>query len=226
MSVSLLLDQHVRWEGKGAARHAVPVPLPAETIKSVHDLVAGVTGFVQERGDQITVESLPFESTLQADPGPDQTAGPGSSKEKPFNWRDLLKDKKMMMFAGGGALLLILILSALVFLMKRGRGKKHSGAQAAIADNDKVTKADLMLAVEEAKTKAALEAAEQAKEMEDALTAQMAEQHRQDMAAIAALKVPAASSKKTELLAKEIRENTKKDPGVSAHVIQTWMHES
>lgn len=226
MSVSLLLDQHVRWEGKGAARHAVAIPLPAETIKSVHDLVAGVTGFAQERGDQITVESLPFESTLENDPNPELTGGAGG-KDKPFTWKDLLKDKKMMMFAGGGALLLILILGALVFLMMRsGSKKKNSGKTVEVAEHEKLTKADLMKAVEEAKAKAALEAAQQTQEMEEALAEQMAEQHKQDMAAIAALKLPASTSKKTELLTKEIRESTKKDPSVSAHVIQTWMHES
>ena len=38
----------------------------ADKLKVVRDLVAGVTGFNAERGDQIVVETLPFESTLRA----------------------------------------------------------------------------------------------------------------------------------------------------------------
>jgi flagellar biosynthesis/type III secretory pathway M-ring protein FliF/YscJ len=82
-----------------------------------------------------------------------------------------------------------------------------------------------MKAVEEAKHKAAIEAAHAAEEVEAALAEKMAEQHKQDMAAIAAIKLPTVTTKKSELLTKEIREGTKKDPSVSAHVIQTWIHE-
>jgi flagellar biosynthesis/type III secretory pathway M-ring protein FliF/YscJ len=46
------------------------------------------------------------------------------------------------------------------------------------------------------------------------------------MAALAALKLPAVTTKKSELLTKEIQDSTKKDPAVPAHVIQTWIHES
>ena len=32
-------------------------------MKVVHDIIAGITGFSEQRGDQITVETLPFENT-------------------------------------------------------------------------------------------------------------------------------------------------------------------
>ena len=66
MSLSVLVDQTVRWEGNGAARHRVLVPPAPETLKTIKDLVAAVTGFNAERGDQLIVESLPFESSLNA----------------------------------------------------------------------------------------------------------------------------------------------------------------
>jgi len=64
MSVSLLLDQQVRWEGAGAKLKRIVEPLSPEKLKTIHDLVAGVIGFSADRGDQLVVESLPFEATL------------------------------------------------------------------------------------------------------------------------------------------------------------------
>lgn len=226
MSISVLLDQKAHWEGKGAARHMVLEAPSAESIKAVHDLVAGVTGFTQERGDQITVESLPFEATLaQAAPETPTAALAGNGKAKPFDIKDLFKDKKMMLIAAGvGAGVLLLLIGAVVFLVMRIR-KSKTAAAAGPNEKDKITRADLMKAVEDAKAKAAIEAAHAAEEVEAALAEKMAEQHKQDMAAIAALKMPTVSTKKTELLTKEIREGTKKDPSVSAHVISTWIHE-
>ena len=68
MSLAVLVDQDVTWEGQGAARHRVLVPPPPEKLKTIRDLVAGVTGFSAERGDQLIVETLPFESTLNTQP--------------------------------------------------------------------------------------------------------------------------------------------------------------
>ncbi len=64
MSVSLLVDSDVRYEGTGAkAKRVVEAP-SADKLKAIHDLVAGVIGLSTERGDQLVVETLPFESTL------------------------------------------------------------------------------------------------------------------------------------------------------------------
>lgn len=227
MSISVLLDQKVHWEGKGAARHLVMEPPSADTIKTVHDLVAAVTGFSQDRGDLITVESLPFEATLEQAQTLTEAAPAATKKTAPFDLNSLLKDKKMLTIVAsvGGGLILLLI-GGVVFLLKR----KGPGSSVAVKGKDpekeKVTRADLMKAVEEAKAKAAIEAAHAAEEVEAALAEKMAEQHKQDMAAIAALKLPTVSTKKSELLTKEIREGTKKDPTVSAHVIQSWIHDS
>jgi flagellar M-ring protein FliF len=68
MSLAVLVDQSVRWEGEGAARHRVLEPPPPETLKTIRDLVAAVTGFSEQRGDQLVVETLPFESSLKAEP--------------------------------------------------------------------------------------------------------------------------------------------------------------
>ena len=68
MSLAVLMDQVVRWEGNGPQKHRVFIPPAPETLKTIKDLVAGVTGFSAERGDQLVVETLPFESSQNAEP--------------------------------------------------------------------------------------------------------------------------------------------------------------
>ena len=75
VSTAVLLDQSVRWQGIGAkARRSLVAPSP-EVLKGVRDIVAGIIGFTEQRGDQITIETLPFENTLQAEP-PQAPAAP------------------------------------------------------------------------------------------------------------------------------------------------------
>jgi flagellar M-ring protein FliF len=81
MSLSVLVGQQTHFEGQGKARHSVTVPPSPETLKTIRDLVAGVTGFNMDRGDQLIVETLPFESLVDADfvrqaPAPPKTPGP------------------------------------------------------------------------------------------------------------------------------------------------------
>lgn len=68
ISVSVLLDNDVRWEGEGKARNRVLIPPPPERVKVIQDLVAGAIGFSQDRGDKIVVEALPFDLTLRGEP--------------------------------------------------------------------------------------------------------------------------------------------------------------
>src|SRR5579872_1811812 len=68
LSVSILLDHEVHFEGEGAAAKRVLVPPPPERLKVIHDLAAAAIGLNPQRGDQLIVESLPFESTQNLDP--------------------------------------------------------------------------------------------------------------------------------------------------------------
>src|SRR5260370_22838810 len=74
MSLSVLLDQNVRWECKGPKANRIIDPRSAEKIKTIRGLVAAATGFSETRGDLLTVETLPFESTLIAEPPSDLLA--------------------------------------------------------------------------------------------------------------------------------------------------------
>src|SRR5207248_9161417 len=69
MSLAVLIDQNVRWEGAGSkSPRRILEPQSPEKLKTIRELVAAATGFSAERGDQLTIESLPFDSTLTREP--------------------------------------------------------------------------------------------------------------------------------------------------------------
>src|SRR5689334_21002518 len=68
LSVSVLIDHEVHFEGSGAQAKRVLTPPTPERLKVIHDLAAAAVGFNMERGDQLIVESLPFESTINLEP--------------------------------------------------------------------------------------------------------------------------------------------------------------
>src|SRR5207237_10455229 len=68
LSISILLDNDVRWEGQGANAKRILAPPSPERLKSIKDLVTAATGFMPDRGDQIVVETQPFEATLNPEP--------------------------------------------------------------------------------------------------------------------------------------------------------------
>lgn len=208
MSVALVLDQAVKWEGSGKAAHRVIVPPSAETLKSVKQVVTAAIGFDEQRGDQITVETLPFEETLNQ-PAPDTAP---ASKPAPAPQSPLTKlPMSVLIGAGVGALVLV---AALIFVMTRKRTAKKRFAE---------------VAEPAALPGSAGNPAIQAPSLEAQLEAQIAEreeeQRQADLAALASIKVPPVKTKKAEVLAKQIRENTKKDSISSANILQAWIHE-
>jgi flagellar M-ring protein FliF len=200
MWVALLVDSSVRYEGSGPkAKRIVEAP-SADKLKAIHDLVAGVIGFNTERGDQLVVEALPFESTLNPEVLPPPVPPP-----PPPTWQEqFLKNKVFLIGVGVGAALLL----SLLFLMLQATRKKPSGS------------------VELPAELAAGAAPDQLKEhLEQRLAAQAAQRQQQETEALNSLKLPPVT-KKTEVLAKHITEQAKKDSAGMAHVLRAWMAES
>ncbi len=143
ISASVLLDQEVQWTGKGKQRHRILVPLSAEKMKAIHDLVAGVLGITPDRGDQLIIETLPFEQTLVGDQEDSENKAPPSPKSKLPSWLN------QRVLIGGGAMLLLAMI-AIPFLLRR---KKPMGVEAgakalptARASDPETRKADPALA--------------------------------------------------------------------------------
>ena len=206
ISVSLIVDHSVRWEGAGAKAKKIVEPPSPEKLKSIHDLVAGVIGFSQERGDQLIVESLPFESTINAQPVEQLPAAPPASPPQawPGSFQDLLKNKTLLIGAGGGLLALILLLAVMVKLL--GKGGKAS-----------------TVAMTPALPAAATSVPDLNKTIETQLAERAALKQQQELEAMNALKLPPVTTKKTEVLTKHVAEQAKKDATGAAQVLRTWM---
>jgi flagellar M-ring protein FliF len=117
LSVSVLIDQEAHWEGTGAAAKHILEPPSEERMKVIHDLAAAATGLNASRGDQLIVESLPFESTLNLDPpASPQESVPPAAVRKPTLLEQLKHDPKV---AIGAWSLLVVILCGCWFVFRR-----------------------------------------------------------------------------------------------------------
>ena len=118
MSVSLLVDSSVRWEGSGPKAKRIVEPPSAEKLKSIHDLVAGVIGFTPERGDQLIIETLPFDATLN--PEVMAPAKPDAPRLAPPWYEQALKNMYVLVGVGVAVALLLTLLVMVLKLMGRG----------------------------------------------------------------------------------------------------------
>jgi len=213
MSLAVLVDQTVSWDKDQKGVRRVLVPPTPETLKIIHDLVAGVTGFNQERGDQLVIETLPFESTLLLEPPPipGVPGVPGPAKPVPEG-SALQLDRKTLMTGGGVALGALVA----VFLFARLRRGKRAGSV-------EVTGAAELHAGNSTAARAALEAAEH--DIEAQLAEREALQQKADAQALGSLKLAPVITKKAEVLAKHLRDKIAKEPEVSAQILRTWIRE-
>src|SRR5579884_2938509 len=201
VSASVLVDYTVRWEGVGPKAKKYLDPPGADKLKTIHDLVAAAIGLVPDRGDQLVIETLPFEATQTSEPpqAPAPPAKPAPQVPLP-PWVFQYKN-----FIIGGAVGFVLLLAFLVF----GRRSRRTLATAA---------AELPAARDES--------ADTAKQMEAQLAEQTAARAKLEAEALSALKIAPAKTKKSEVLTKHIAEAAKKDPSAMVHVIRSWLSES
>jgi flagellar biosynthesis/type III secretory pathway M-ring protein FliF/YscJ len=214
VSLSVLVDHTVRFEGTGdKSKRIIDAPTP-EKLKVIHDLVAAATGLNTERGDQLVVEAFPFEATLAEPPSLSPPAGPavpGVGVQMP-PWLDKLIKKSPKVAAGVAAGTLITMIAGGWFVLRRGKKKKMEAKMAAGA-------------IEAAKLKSlGLSAEEMQKQMEGQLAQTAADNARQELETLMQMKLPAVSTKKTAVLAKHIASETKTNPGAMAQVVRTWLN--
>lgn len=214
MSIAVLVDQSLSWEKDKSGYKRVLTPPTPEKLKVIHDLVAGITGFSQERGDQLVIETLPFENTLQLEPPVSPEAIPAGKPAVPVAGLPIKLDRKTLM-VGGGALAALLLLGVGAFLWMRQRRKRRgtgtvSGAQALAGG-------------------AGGHAALPPGQVESALESQLAErdalQAEADAQALNSLKLAPVITKKAEVFAKHLREKIAKEPDISVQVLRTWIRE-
>jgi flagellar M-ring protein FliF len=211
ISIAVLLDQNVRWEGVGPQARRILEPPPPERIKAIRDLVAAATGFSAERGDQLIVESLPFETTLNLPPPEAPRAAPAPASPWP-PWVDEILKKNPALVAAAAGLVLLLLVVALWRLGRRKRGR---------------ARVEMTPELPPGAPPASLEAAPQpaAENLEARLAEQEARQQQLEAEALNALKLPPVTTKKTEILTKHLAETVKKNPASAAQILRSWLYE-
>jgi flagellar M-ring protein FliF len=202
MSVAVLVDQAVVWQKDKTGSRRVLVPPSADKLKVVHELVAGVTGFNATRGDQLVVETQPFETTLMLEPPGSSGPIKPESREQKF-----MVDRRTLWIAAGGAGALLAIGFATALLL---RGRKKGSALEASAPAE-LPQGGALPPIEE--------------QLEARLAEREALQQQMDAKALNALKLAPVITKTAEVMAKHIREKVNQEPEVSAQVLRSWIRE-
>lgn len=223
LSVSVLVDQDISWQKNGASYQKVLVPPAPEKLKIIRDLVAGITGFNEERGDQLVIETLPFEVTLQSEPPslPGVPAAPvASNKPGPIPGLPFQLNQKQTVIAAGAGGGLLLVAGAAFLLIRRKRKAKRKPAAASTPAIAGSGPAGGKPAIEAGSAGGVLE-----KSIEDQIAEREARQKQMDDQALAALKLAPVITKKAEVFAKHLREKIAKEPEVSIQILRSWIRE-
>jgi flagellar M-ring protein FliF len=230
LSVSVLLDHNVRWEGAvGKEKRIVEAPAP-EKLKAIREVVAGVVGLNEVRGDRLIVESLLFENTLQWRPAPTQAPQAARPKIK-LPWapawlappleaflQDVMESKFVIPAAAAMAMAIFLIPAALFrWLFRRLRKKGSVEMKKEVGEREA---AGELAAAEQGAPKVDL-----AKQLEAKLAEKAAQRAADEVQALAMLKLPDVPTKRGEVLAKHIAEEARRNPEPMAQLIRTWLHE-
>jgi flagellar M-ring protein FliF len=121
LSVAVVVDHEVKWTGSGPQAQKTVTPPSPEKLKVIQDLATAAAGLNPQRGDQLIVESLPFETGLEGLPQAEPEARP---KPEPVGlpaWLGPLRDQKLLVAVGGGVALLMMLLAVLWFGLRRRR---------------------------------------------------------------------------------------------------------
>ena len=199
VTVAVLLDQEMKWEKKGATyTRTFIAPLP-EKINVIKYLVTNVAGINAARGDQVTVETLPFDGAIREERPNELSTQNGSSAGKDKGPWYLKQDPKII---GGEAAGAMLIIGAGIWFATRGRRQRVNVTETASA--------------------AAL-TPPAPRQPSAELSAGADEPINEEQKLIDSLKAPMLSATKNEALTKYLRQEVRKDPAAATQLLRTWL---
>jgi flagellar M-ring protein FliF len=197
LSIAVLVDQGSHMEGKGAQAHRVVTPPDPDKLKAIQSLVGTLVGLDAMRGDQLTVEALPFD-TSDVDSG---SLAPVAQKKpvSPFSI-EAVKEKPAQY--GGSAIGIAVVIAMALFVLMRNRK-----TAAAVQVREALPAVDSYEGLSAAKPLAATMAAggTQAGAIEPAR--------------------PALMPSRTEVLLTQLTENSRNNAEAWAHILRGWLAE-
>lgn len=224
VSVAVLLDHRLRWEGTGENATRILEAPDQKMIDSIRELVTGAVGLSEERGDQLVVESLPFEHTLNEAPpaepgGAPVEAAPGIPL--PAFLADWTKDLPpwALPAAAGGLLLLFALVAFLLWRRARMRSRMRMVPQAQLTASQAPGLALPGSAVEVPLVP------EEGEDIEAFIQRQAKMLREKETAAIASLKQTRIARTQTEVLTQHLVETVAADPNGAAQVLRSWLTE-
>ncbi len=228
MSVAVLVDHDLSWERERTGFRRVLTPPPAR-LKAIHDLVAGVTGFNGERGDQIVIESLPLTPPLAIGPPlPGHSGARRQRRRARPPWPSGLKwnpDRRTLWIGGAAAGVLLAAVIAGLWLRRRRRASRPVpaptvSAPAELGPPENTAPAPPLPAGLTAPGKPTVE-----DELQSRLAERDALQQKLDRQALNSLKLAPVITKTAEVMAKHLREKIAKEPDISAQILRAWIRE-
>jgi flagellar biosynthesis/type III secretory pathway M-ring protein FliF/YscJ len=194
MSIAVLVDYEVSLDE--AAGALVRSPRDATELETVRSLVLAASGARLDRGDTVTVESLPF-SMLE--PGPTVPEPAADPADELFTVEWFRKNRVPMIL---GALALALVAGA-GFYFKRRR-------------------AEAQVRIERQR---ALEAERQRKQLAEAAEEETARRKAEEDRMLQGLKISTEQTGKTAVLKRHLEEVATESPERFARLVRTWMKE-
>ena len=194
MSVAVLVDY--RQEVDEEARKLVRVPRDESALETIRELVTAASGAMAERGDTVTVASLPFhilEPPLEPPPPPPDPADEILSLEWAHKYR---------LHILAGLVVIVLLFGAYQLYRRRRRMAKVR------AERD-----------------AALAAERERKELEEAQEIELQKRAEEEERLLKGLKLAPVQTSKTQILKKHLEEVAENDAESFARLLRAWIHE-
>ncbi len=117
LSVAVLVDHEVKWQGQGNQQKRIVTPPAPEKLKTIQAIVSTLVGLNTQRGDQLTVETLPFDTTINNE-APTPGAAPAQKTVPATGMDALLKNKPVLYGAIAG---IVIMIGVVVFAVTRGK---------------------------------------------------------------------------------------------------------
>jgi flagellar M-ring protein FliF len=207
ISAAVLVDYILEREGEGDKQTRKLLARAPDKIDAIRELVSAAIGLDASRGDQLIVQTMPFETTLQLQNQDLEMSAPGAGASPSQKILDRLQQEPLLMVAAGAAVLLLL--GAAMWMMRRLRKKPAAALQ----------KGPPALA-------AGLATGHSGQLGEQEGAARVAQPYAAgDLAAPRAMQVPQLLSPRHDVLVREVQEIVNKDTELSAGIIHGWLVE-